>query len=166
MIISVHVHLEDDVKLTLTLLALLMGCAAEEEDGFSNSGINPTDDLGSSQSGDDTGDASSDGVSPVISSLSAGFEDYGSAGEALVVRLACSDPQDDLEGGVVSLSITPDSGSGSQYDLTIGEEYAPYDAGDITIAFSDTENSGGYTVSAQVTDVEGNVSNTQETTIE
>ena len=154
------------MKLTLTLLTLLMGCAAEENDGFSNSGLNPNDDLGGSQSGDDTGEGNTDGVSPVISELSAGFEDYGSAGEALVVRVTCSDPQDDLEGGQLSLSITPDAGSGSQYDLTIGDEYAPFNEGEITIAFSDTENSGGYAISAQVTDAEGNASNTKEATIE
>ena len=155
------------MKLTLTLLALLVGCAAEEEnDGFSNSGLNPTDELGGSQSGDDTGDNNNDGVSPVISDITAGFEDYGSAGEALVVRVMCSDPQDDLEGGEVGLTITPEMGSGGEYNLTIGDEYAPYADGQITIAFADTENSGGYTVSAQVTDVEGNASNSLDTTIE
>ena len=97
-------------KMTLPLLALLVGC--NSEDPFFNRGGSYNEvndsfliDSGGGDSSDDTGPACGEPGAPVITESRAAFADYPNIGDVIELGLTFCDEEADVAGGQVKLSV-------------------------------------------------------------
>ena len=155
----------------LTLFPLLgfFACMNDKDDGVFGSGGSSAD-VGSTEgdtaAANDSG--ASDGVSPTITSLSASFEEYPNIGMVLEVTAAYTDPQDDVDGGAVSMSYSEDDGKPEEMELSIdgSDAWVVTVEGTVVFALSGFDTGTTYVVTVMLTDSSGNSSTIEEATAE
>lgn len=117
------------VRIALALaLGLMVGCAPAEEDaGFGGGGARP-----SGGSGVDNDQGQTGAVAPVITNVLAAFDDVG--GSWVVAFEVSYDYPEEMQGGLVMLSLARDDGSAQAVNAEIGSSEAPLDDGNIVFA--------------------------------
>ena len=160
------------VQIVETLFPMFgfFACMNDKDDGAFGSGGSSAD-IGNTESdtGADGGDSGvSDGVSPTITSLSASFEKYPNIGMVLEVSAAYTDPQDDVDGGTVTMSYSEKDGEAEEMELSIdgSESWIDTDEGTVVFALSGIDTGTTYVVTVQLTDSSGNSSTTEEATVQ
>ncbi len=112
-------------------------------------------------SGSDGGGGGGSGAAPEITAVNITYEsDYGGS-PALLVNIAYTDADEDVEdGGVVSITVTENDGDPQALgDLSIGDAQAQVDEdGSILVGISDVDQDNDYVVDVVLTDAAGNAS--------
>jgi|GEM_PF-2952587 len=159
------------------LLCTLIACQDKTDNGFSSSGtgINPNE-TGPTTGSDNpsTGGGSGDGGgvssgnledadnedAPQISGADAFFSDYEGIGDLIEVHVYYTDEQDDLEGGMMTLSYSNADTTGSEtIDLTSDNASAKLEEGEVTALFANVDTDLDYQFVIRLVDAAGNYSN-------
>jgi hypothetical protein len=146
--------------LCLTLLSLAVGCSQRDkgEDVLTSGG----EDFDDQQGNEGGGGGGGAGAPPEISAVDVTFEpDYGGV-PALLVRVAFSDADDDVEdGGGLSLEVTEegaDPQSFGPYTVGTDSEVQVEDAGVLLAGLADVNGTKSYEIAVTVYDAAGNAS--------
>ena len=134
---------------------MIFGGGGTGKDGFSNSG-------GGDDSDDDDEEEEEigDGVSPTITNVNARFEDYFSYGWVLLVNVAYEDPQDDIQGGKIHLTVY-EAGAEEPWDslsAIINGMDSYIEDGEVVFALEGLDTSADYDLVVQLEDDEENQS--------
>ena len=162
-------------KMTLPLLALLVGC--NSEDPFFNRGgiyneVNDSFliDSGGGDSSDDTGPACGEPGAPVITESRAAFADYPNIGDVIELGLTFCDEEDDVSGGQVTLSVGVVDGTPSElvdkFDQDGQGEACYIQDDEVICAISGVDTGESYSLTARIEDAQGNKSNEISATVE
>lgn len=155
-------------KMTLPLLALLVGC--NSEDPFFNRGGSYNEvndsfliDSGGGDSSDDTGPACGEPGAPVITESRAAFADYPNIGDVIELGLTFCDEEDDVSGGQVTLSVGVVDGTPSElvdkFDQDGQGEACYIQDEEVICAISGVDTAESYSLTASIVDAQGNESN-------
>ncbi|MCK6514300.1 hypothetical protein L6R46_04490 [Myxococcota bacterium] len=155
-------------KMTLPLLALLVGCT--NEDPFFNRGGSYNEvndsfliDSGGGDSSDDTGPACGEPGAPVITESRAAFADYPNIGDVIELGLTFCDEEDDVSGGQVTLSVGVVDGTPSElvdkFDQDGQGEACYIQDEEVICAISGVDTAESYSLTASIVDAQGNESN-------
>ena len=155
-------------KMTLPLLALLVGCT--NEDPFFNRGGSYNEvndsfliDSGGGDSSDDTGPACGEPGAPVITESRAAFADYPNIGDVIELGLTFCDEEDDVSGGQVTLSVGVVDGTPSElvdkFDQDGQGEACYIQDEEVICAISGVDTAESYSLTASIVDAHGNESN-------
>lgn len=155
-------------KMTLPLLALLVGCT--NEDPFFNRGGSYNEvndsfliDSGGGDSSDDTGPACGEPGAPVITESRAAFADYPNIGDVIELGLTFCDEEDDVRGGQVTLSVGVVDGTPSElvdkFDKDGQGEACYIQDEEVICAISGVDTAESYSLTASIVDAQGNESN-------
>lgn len=146
--------------LCLALLTLAVGCSQRDkgEDVLTSGG----EDFDDQQGNEGGGGGGGAGSAPEISAVDVTFEaDYGGV-PALLVRVAFSDADDDVEdGGGLSLEVTEegaDPQSFGPYVVGTDAEVQVEDAGVLLAGLADVNGTKSYEIAVTVYDAAGNAS--------
>jgi hypothetical protein len=162
-------------KMTLPLLALLVGC--NSEDPFFNRGGSYNEvndsfliDSGGGDSGDDTGPACGEPGAPVITESRAAFADYPNIGDVIELGLTFCDEEADVAGGQVKLSVGVVDGTPSdlvdKFDQDGQGEACYIQDDEVICAISGVDTGESYSLTARIEDAQGNKSNEISATVE
>ena len=155
-------------KMTLPLLALLVGC--NSEDPFFNRGGSYNEvndsfliDSGGGDSSDDTGPACGEPGAPVITESRAAFADYPNIGDVIELGLTFCDEEADVAGGQVKLSVGVVDGTPSdlvdKFDQDGQGEACYIQDDEVICAISGVDTAESYSLTASIVDAQGNESN-------
>jgi len=166
-------------------LGIALGCTGKDDDDdegddTSENGIpqlNPVDadadadvdaDVDADADADTSADTSADtDTDPVLLDVRTSIEDYPDIGWVMEVTLTYTDPNQDVDGGLVMLDATLDEAAPEQFQIPIDGSQAIHDADDgtvfLAIQVSDAATSG--TLSVTLVDANGHHSNTLTVTI-
>ena len=155
-------------KMTLPLLALLVGC--NSEDPFFNRGGSYNEvndsfliDSGGGDSSDDTGPACGEPGAPVITESRAAFADYPNIGDVIELGLTFCDEEDDVSGGQVTLSVGVVDGTPSElvdkFDQDGQGEACYIQDEEVICSISGVDTAESYSLTASIVDAQGNESN-------
>ena len=162
-------------KMTLPLLALLVGCT--NEDPFFNRGGSYNEvndsfliDSGGGDSSDDTGPACGEPGAPVITESRAAFADYPNIGDVIELGLTFCDEEADVAGGQVKLSVGVVDGTPSdlvdKFDQDGQGEACYIQDDEVICAISGVDTAESYSLTARIEDAQGNESNEISATVE
>lgn len=162
-------------KMTLPLLALLVGC--NSEDPFFNRGGSYNEvndsfliDSGGGDSSDDTGPACGEPGAPVITESRAAFADYPNIGDVIELGLTFCDEEADVAGGQVKLSVGVVDGTPSdlvdKFDQDGQGEACYIQDDEVICAISGVDTGESYSLTARIEDAQGNKSNEISATVE
>jgi hypothetical protein len=162
-------------KMTLPLLALLVGC--NSEDPFFNRGGSYNEvndsfliDSGGGDSSDDTGPACGEPGAPVITESRAAFADYPNIGDVIELGLTFCDEEADVAGGQVKLSVGVVDGTPSdlvdKFDQDGQGEACYIQDDEVICAISGIDTAESYSLTARIEDAQGNESNEISATVE
>ena len=162
-------------KMTLPLLALLVGC--NSEDPFFNRGGSYNEvndsfliDSGGGDSSDDTGPACGEPGAPVITESRAAFADYPNIGDVIELGLTFCDEEADVAGGQVKLSVGVVDGTPSdlveKFDQDGQGEACYIQDDEVICAISGVDTAESYSLTARIEDAQGNESNEISATVE
>ena len=162
-------------KMTLPLLALLVGC--NSEDPFFNRGGSYNEvndsfliDSGGGDSSDDTGPACGEPGAPVITESRAAFADYPNIGDVIELGLTFCDEEADVAGGQVKLSVGVVDGTPSdlvdKFDQDGQGEACYIQDDEVICAISGVDTAESYSLTARIEDAQGNKSNEISATVE
>jgi hypothetical protein len=164
-------------KMTLPLLALIVGC--NPEDPFFNRGgsYNEVTDSfaldsggGSGDSSDDTGPACGEPGAPAITDHRAAFADYPNIGDVIELGLTFCDEEADVPGGQVKLSVGVADGAPSdlvdKFDQDGQGEACYIQDEEVICAISGVDTAESYSLTALIEDAQGNASNEISATVE
>ena len=162
-------------KMTLPLLALLVGC--NSEDPFFNRGGSYNEvndsfliDSGGGDSSDDTGPACGEPGAPVITESRAAFADYPNIGDVIELGLTFCDEEADVAGGQVKLSVGVVDGTPSdlvdKFDQDGQGEACHIQDDEVICAISGVDTAESYSLTARIENAQGNQSNEISATAE
>ena len=162
-------------KMTLPLLALIVGC--NSEDPFFNRGGSYNEvndsfliDSGGGDSSDDTGPACGEPGAPVITESRAAFADYPNIGDVIELGLTFCDEEADVAGGQVKLSVGVVDGTPSdlvdKFDQDGQGEACYIQDDEVICAISGVDTAESYSLTARIEDAQGNESNEISATVE
>ena len=162
-------------KMTLPLLALLVGCNGE--DPFFNRGGSYNEvkdsfliDSGGGDSSDDTGPACGEPGAPAITDHRAAFAEYPNIGDVIELGLTFCDEEDDVAGGQVKLSVGIVDGTPSdlvdKFDQDGQGEACYIQEDEVICAISGVDTAESYSLTALIEDAQGNKSNEISATVE
>ncbi|MEY3209876.1 MAG: hypothetical protein RIT28_357 [Pseudomonadota bacterium] len=162
-------------KMTLPLLALIVGCKGE--DPFFNRGGSYNEvndsfliDSGGGDSSDDTGPACGEPGAPVITESRAAFADYPNIGDVIELGLTFCDEEADVPGGQVKLSVGIVDGTPSdlvdKFDQDGQGEACYIQEDEVICAISGVDTGESYSLTARIEDAQGNESNEISATVE
>lgn len=161
-------------KMTLPLLAFLVGCKGE--DPFFNRGgsYNEVNDSfvidSGGGGGDDTGPACGEPGAPVITDHRAAFADYPNIGDVIELGLSFCDEEGDVPGGEVKLSVGVVDGTPSElvdkFDQDGQGEACYIEDDEVICAISGIDTAESYSLTARIEDAQGNSSNEIDATVE
>ena len=162
-------------KMTLPLLALLVGC--NSEDPFFNRGGSYNEvndsfliDSGGGDSSDDTGPACGEPGAPVITESRAAFADYPNIGDVIELGLTFCDEEADVAGGQVKLSVGVVDGTPSdlvdKFDQDGQGEACYIQDDEVICAISGVDTAESYSLTTRIEDAQGNESNEISATVE
>ncbi|MCB9764128.1 MAG: hypothetical protein H6739_30435 [Alphaproteobacteria bacterium] len=113
---------------------------------------------------DDTGGGSDEGA-PSITYLAASFEDYPGTGAVIEIAANFEDAEDDVDGGLVNLSITPaSSGTESIQDIPIDDENARVQGDLVITVVTNPNEQDSYDIVVILVDRAGHASEPAATT--
>jgi hypothetical protein len=138
------------------MLMGLLACGSESSLTFPGGGSSgPSDDTAEDTGGPEFGDADA----PVITELAAIFEYYPTIGWVIECEATYTDPDADLEGGMVHMTLT--STSGELVDsVVIDGTYVFIDEASVMWAIDGVETSTVYTLTVNLEDTAGHWSET------
>lgn len=147
----------------MTLFLLLAACTG----GFSpfNQGGDynvPPDSLAIGDSGGDTAITEV----PRISAIRADFADYPNIGDVIEVGLVILDADEDIEGGVIELTVENTTWGTVNTELEVDGSNAYLDDGEVIFAIANVSTDESYALKVVFNDVAGNRSNMQEVSVE
>ncbi len=149
-----------DMRIALLFGLLALGCNNVEGNQFGGG-------AGNGGSGDITtgGLTTDEGSPPEIVNISAGVDNWTTLGWVIVTIVTFSDPDDDLQGGRVYLTVTDYTGEIDEFELTINGQDAVIDGEELTFAISDIEYTERYDLVVQLEDAAGNTSEEWEAVV-
>ena len=143
--------------MTALILMGLLACGTESSLTFPGGGSS----TGPDDPADDTGGTEFGGAdAPVITELSAVFEYYPTIGWVIECEATYTDPDADLEGGTVHMTLEEHGGSELSQSVLIDGKFVYIDDASVTWAINGVETSSTYTLTVNLEDQAGHWSET------
>jgi hypothetical protein len=133
----------------------MVACAPPEEETKLAVGGNG-DDGGEIGETGDGGDDGSLGLAPEITDLRAVFDEYPGVGWVIDIRAAFTDPDGDLDGGILYLRVTEDGEVAVDQEVPIDGTSAYIEGEEVFMALSEVSRESSYVVEVTLIDLAGN----------